>query len=173
MKRCALLLILSFFFVFVSFSQSAPASLLILNARVADGTGAPLRNVAVRISGDRIIAVGRLKPHKDEKVLDARGLVLAPGFIDIHNHSTEGLDSDPLAETQIAQGITTAIQGPDGGSPWPIASWLETRRKTPPLSMSPSWWGMPPFANRSWAPTSNDSPPPPKFRRWLTSRNKP
>jgi N-acyl-D-amino-acid deacylase len=57
--------------------------------------------------------------------------VLAPGFIDIHNHSDQRLDKDPLAETQIAQGITTIILGPDGESPWPIAAWLDSRRKNP------------------------------------------
>ncbi len=73
-----------------------------------------LRKVNVRISGDRIVNVGDFKPKKDEPVIDAKGLVLAPGFIDIHNHSTQGLDKDPLAETQIGQGITTVILGADG-----------------------------------------------------------
>ena len=51
----------------------------------------------------------------------------------MHNHSTEGLDTDPLAETQISQGITTVILGPDGDSPWPIGEWLDIRRKKPAL----------------------------------------
>jgi N-acyl-D-amino-acid deacylase len=106
-------------------------STVIINAQVADGTGGPLRHANVRISGDRITRIGNFKPTKDEPTIDAKGLVLAPGFIDIHNHSDECLDKDPLAETQIAQGITTIILGPDGESPWPIAAWLETRRKNP------------------------------------------
>jgi len=112
-------------------SQEKSASTVIINGRVADGTGASLRKVNVRISGDRIVNVGDFKPKKDEPVIDAKGLVLAPGFIDIHNHSTQGLDKDPLAETQIAQGITTVIFGADGSSPWPIAAWLDMRRKNP------------------------------------------
>src|SRR3982074_1836946 len=104
-------------------AQDAPASLVILNAQIADGTGAPLRSASVRITGDRIAKIGAFKPASGEKTLDAKGLVLAPGFLDIHNHSTEGLDADPLAETQIAQGITTVILGPDGDSPWPIGEW--------------------------------------------------
>jgi len=107
------------------------ATLLILNAQLADGTGAPLREGALRIHGNRIVSLGKLSPTSGERVLDAHGLVLAPGFIDIHNHSLDGLDSDPLAETQIAQGITTAVQGPDGESPWPIADWIAARRKNP------------------------------------------
>jgi N-acyl-D-amino-acid deacylase len=109
----------------------APDTLLIINAQLADGTGAPLVNGALRISGNRIMSVGKLSPAPGERVIDARGLLLAPGFIDVHNHSLEGLDSDPLAETQIAQGITTAVEGPDGESPWPIKDWIETRKQHP------------------------------------------
>jgi N-acyl-D-amino-acid deacylase len=106
-------------------------TMLILNAQLADGTGAPLSEGALRIRGNRIINIGKLSPAPGDRVIDAHGLVLAPGFIDIHNHSLEGLDSDPLAETQIAQGITTAVQGSDGDSPWPIKDWIAARRKNP------------------------------------------
>ena len=114
-----------------SFSQQKPAATVIINAQIADGTGRPLRKGNVRISGDRITKMGDFQPAKDEQVIDAKGLVLAPGFIDIHNHSTEGLDSDPLAETQIAQGITMLVVGADGDSPWPIGPWLKAREASP------------------------------------------
>jgi N-acyl-D-amino-acid deacylase len=112
-------------------APEASDTLLIFNARLADGTGAALGEGALRIRGDRIVGIGKLSAAGGERTLDAHGLVLAPGFIDIHNHSLDGLDADPLAETQIAQGITTAVQGPDGESPWPIAPWIEARRKNP------------------------------------------
>jgi len=117
----------------LAFHGTAPQTqtLLIINAQIADGTGAPLREGALRVRGDHIGAIGKLSPAPGERVIDAHGLVLAPGFIDIHNHSLKGLESDPLAETQIAQGITTAVQGPDGGSPWPIADWIEAQKKNP------------------------------------------
>src|SRR5262245_48953003 len=89
---------------------------VIVNARVADGTGAPLRNANVRVTGDRITAIGTFERQPGESVLDAKGLVLAPGFIDIHNHSDDELADHPLAESQIAQGITTVVLGLDGGS---------------------------------------------------------
>ena len=111
--------------------QTPLPTTVILNAKVADGTGAPLRNANVRISGDHIVRVGDFKPDKDERTIDAKGLVLAPGFVDIHNHSTEGIEFYPLAESQLSQGITTVILGADGDSPWPIAPWLEARRKNP------------------------------------------
>ncbi|MBS1841923.1 MAG: amidohydrolase family protein [Acidobacteria bacterium] len=106
-------------------------STVIINAQLADGTGAPLRHVNLRITGSRIAKIGNFKPAKSDKVLDAKGFILAPGFIDIHNHSTEGLDADPLAESQIAQGLTSLILGADGDSPWPIAPWIEAHRKNP------------------------------------------
>jgi N-acyl-D-amino-acid deacylase len=110
-------------------SSQRSDSFLIFNAQLADGTGAPLREGALRIHEGHIVSIGKLSPTPGERVLDAHGLVLSPGFIDIHNHSLDGLDADPLAETQIAQGITTAVQGPDGESPWPIADWIAARRK--------------------------------------------
>jgi N-acyl-D-amino-acid deacylase len=112
-------------------SGSEGDSFLISNAQLADGTGAALLEGALRVRSNRIVSVGKLSPAPGEKVIDAHGLILAPGFIDIHNHSVDGLDADPLAETQVAQGITTAVQGPDGDSPWPIAAWIEARRKNP------------------------------------------
>jgi N-acyl-D-amino-acid deacylase len=109
----------------------ALASTVIINAQVADGTGAALRKANVRITDDRIAAIGDFRPAAGDQVIDAKGLVLAPGFIDIHNHSEDGLETDPAATTQIAQGITTLLLGADGGSPWPIGDWLEQRRHKP------------------------------------------
>jgi len=97
-------------------TQQSAAKLpyIIVGAQVADGTGGELKSANVRVLGDRIEAVGDLVPQPGEPVIAANGLVLAPGFIDNHNHSTEGLKTDPAAETQVAQGITTVVLGPDG-----------------------------------------------------------
>lgn len=112
-------------------SRENRASLLILNAQIADGTGAPLRKANVRIALNHIVGIGELQPEAGESTIDARGLVLAPGFIDIHNHSTDGLQADPLAETQISQGITTLIVGADGDSPWPLINWIRQQQQKP------------------------------------------
>ncbi|MFY9550999.1 MAG: D-aminoacylase, partial [Thermoanaerobaculia bacterium] len=80
-------------------AEAAPAppnepdsvSWVIVGARVADGTGAPMEKKDVRVAGDRILEVGTLQPRPGEKVVSGSGLVLAPGFIDVHNHSEEGL----------------------------------------------------------------------------------
>jgi N-acyl-D-aspartate/D-glutamate deacylase/CubicO group peptidase (beta-lactamase class C family) len=103
----------------------------IVGAQVADGTGAPLGRVDVRIEGDTIREIGAVTPRADDRIFDATGLVLAPGFIDAHNHSTDGLDSDPDATTQVSQGITTVLLGQDGSSPYPVRDYLARRRSSP------------------------------------------
>src|SRR5215207_9724397 len=88
--------------------QPAPG-VIITGARIVDGTGAPPRTGSLRIEGDRIVAVGDVKPRDGDVIVDGKGLALAPGFIDIHNHSTSGLAQTPSADTQVAQGITTLV----------------------------------------------------------------
>lgn len=107
---------------------AAAESYLITGAQVADGSGSPLRQADVRVEGERITEIGHLKPKPRDIVVPAGGLILAPGFIDTHNHSTEALDTDPAAESQVSQGITTVLLGQDGGSPLPVAEYLEKRR---------------------------------------------
>ncbi len=58
-------------------------------------------------------------------------MIVAPGFVDIHNHSSNELANEPAATSQIAQGITTVVLGPDGSSPWPIGQYLAERKKIP------------------------------------------
>ncbi len=103
----------------------------IVGARVADGSGGPLRAASVEICGDTIVRVGRVRPVSGDRVVKGKGFLLAPGFIDIHNHSTSELARDPAAESQVSQGITTLVVGADGESPWPIADYLAARRASP------------------------------------------
>jgi N-acyl-D-amino-acid deacylase len=103
----------------------------IVGAELADGSGSPLRRANVRFVGDRVVSVGGGAPQRGDTIVDGAGLVVAPGFIDIHNHSSGELTDDPAAETQVAQGITTLVVGPDGGSPWPIGDYLAERQRTP------------------------------------------
>ncbi len=80
----------------------------------------------IGISGDRIVSVGNLADHPAELRLDVTGLVVAPGFIDIHSHalrpdaSRSGIYLWPDAENLIRQGVTSVIGGPDGSSPLPV-----------------------------------------------------
>jgi len=101
-----------------------PVSLLIAGGTVLDGSGGQGRIADVRIVGNSIRAVGKLRPIQGERVIDARGLTVAPGFIDTHSHADGGLIEDPDAETQIRQGITTSVVGQDGSSHMPLADWF-------------------------------------------------
>jgi N-acyl-D-amino-acid deacylase len=104
------------------------AAIVILGATLLDGSGrAPLKDSVVIIEGDQIVAVGRrgqVRIPRDARVIDARGLVVSPGFIDAHNHSERGFETDPSAASQVSQGITTVVVGQDGGSPFPAGAFL-------------------------------------------------
>jgi putative CocE/NonD family hydrolase len=113
-------------------SPPSVASFIVTNAQLVDGTGAPARPAAVRVANGRIAEVGALAPAAGDRVVDAAGLVLAPGFIDPHNHSTDGLLTEPQAASQVSQGITTLFVGQDGSSPWPIADYLSRLRAAAP-----------------------------------------
>jgi N-acyl-D-amino-acid deacylase len=102
-----------------------PRSTLIANATLIDGTGAPPRAAAVRVVGERIAAVGDLQVEPGEELVDARGLVLAPGFIDTHSHADIGLWEHRGALASVSQGITSAIVGQDGGSPYPLEAFFD------------------------------------------------
>jgi N-acyl-D-aspartate/D-glutamate deacylase len=101
--------------------------LIIRNARVLDGAGNPWFRADVAVTGDRIAAVGDLSAATGAREIDARGLYLAPGFIDTHTHAGSGLDDPELsaAEPLIAQGITTILANPDGGGPTDLAAQRE------------------------------------------------
>ncbi|MEO7453995.1 MAG: amidohydrolase family protein, partial [Fimbriimonadales bacterium] len=99
-------------------------TLLIVDGLVLDGSGKPGRVQDVRIEGDRIVEIGELKPRVNEKWIDAKGLVAAPGFIDAHSHTDGPMDADPLLESQVRQGITTAVVGQDGSSALPISDFF-------------------------------------------------
>ena len=125
----------------VATGNSNPAEIVaIVGATLIDGSGrAPTKDAVVIIKGDSIVAVGsehgRIRIPKDATQINARGLVLAPGFIDTHNHSDRGLDQDPSAATQVSQGITTIAVGQDGGSEFPIREYLN-KLDTKPVALN-------------------------------------
>ncbi|MBU6364956.1 MAG: amidohydrolase family protein [Gemmatimonadetes bacterium] len=95
---------------------------------VLDGTGAPARRLDVGIRGDRVVALAEALPRAGvRRVIEARGRVVAPGFLDLHAH-LEPLLEMPLAESALRQGVTFALGGPDGGSPLPLAPYLDSVR---------------------------------------------
>lgn len=106
-------------------------TLLLTNIRLLDGTGAPARAASVRIAGDTIAAVGELTRERSDSVIDGEGLTLAPGFVDTHSHADRALGSHPDALAAVSQGITTVIGGQDGGSPYPLAPFLDSLERHP------------------------------------------
>lgn len=101
-------------------SPAQEFDLLIRDARIIDGTGAPWFFGDVAVRGGRVSAVGRLSNPLASETVDARGLALAPGFIDVHSHGARGIFDNPSAENLIRQGVTTILEGPDGSSPLPL-----------------------------------------------------
>ena len=93
--------------------------ILIRNGRIVDGTGNPSWVGDVGIREGKIAGMGHLAGSQAKTVIDARGLVVAPGFIDIHNHSDYTLLTDGNAESMIRQGVTSMILG-EGGSAAPV-----------------------------------------------------
>jgi N-acyl-D-amino-acid deacylase len=102
--------------------------LLIAGADVIDGTGAARFAGSVGVVGDRIAFVGRgdTPVPEAEHLIDGRGRVVTPGFVDVHNHSDVGPLVDPSMPSTIRQGVTTVVVGNCGTSAWPVAGAAES-----------------------------------------------
>jgi N-acyl-D-amino-acid deacylase len=111
-----------------------PQTQLISNIQLIDGTGVPARKASVRIVNDRIKDIGDLNALKGEEVIDGKGYVLSPGFIDSHSHHEGGFAKDPGAVAVTNQGITTIVIGQDGDS-YPVDT-LKERYKSHPVSVN-------------------------------------
>ncbi|MGE0813076.1 MAG: amidohydrolase family protein [Vicinamibacterales bacterium] len=96
--------------------------------RIVDGSGSPWYVADIGVRGDRISAIGDLRTASAAARIDARGLIVAPGFIDPHAHARERLFDLPNAEGYLLQGITTVVDGNDGSSPVPLAPYLARAR---------------------------------------------
>lgn len=131
----AVLLILPLLFGSL-FAQTPSFDLVITGGRIIDGAGDPWYYGDVGIKGDTIVALGNLAQAPAARRLDAKGLVVTPGFIDIHTHARRGIFLDPAATNYIRQGVTSIFEGPDGSSPIPIAPFLE---KVGALKLAPNF----------------------------------
>lgn len=93
-------------------------NLVIKNARLVDGTGAPWFYGSIGVLGERIAELGQVDTPA-QRVIDAAGRVVAPGFIDAHSHSDEAFFKNPQAESKVRQGVTTEVIGQCGSSAAP------------------------------------------------------
>src|SRR5215510_7064520 len=105
-------------------AQNAPYDLLLRNGHIVDGSGNPWYVGDIAVRGDTIVRIGASISEPATRVIDVRGQVIAPGFIDIHSHARRGIFEVPTADNYIKQGVTTVIEGPDGGSAVPLAPFL-------------------------------------------------
>ena len=99
-------------------ADAGPYDILVAGGRIVDGTGNPWFQGDVGIRGDRIVAVGDLSGADADRLIDATGLVVAPGFIDLHTHSDGALVRDGTAQSKVRQGVTLDIAG-ESSSPAP------------------------------------------------------
>ncbi len=94
--------------------------ILLTGGKLIDGTGAPGWHADVGITGDRVVALGDLQGREARHVVDASGLIVAPGFIDLHAHSELTLLADGRGASKVRQGVTTEISGQCGFSAAPL-----------------------------------------------------
>jgi len=104
--------------------------LVIINARIVDGTGNPWFHGSIAVKDGRIAKVGRIENTDAKSVIDAHNQIVAPGFIDVHTH-TEDVYGNPKAENFIRMGVTTLVTGNCGGSDLNIGAFLGRIKKTP------------------------------------------
>ena len=163
-----LFLAMAFACIFAS-SQDKSPSTVIINAQVADGTGAPLRDLNVRISGDRIVTIGNFKPNKDEQIIDAKAsssLRASSTFTIIPSRASKKIPSPKLrlrkASRQLSSGPMAIPRGPS-------LRGLILGAKTPHPSIWQSSSATPRFANKFSARITSAPQRPPRSTKWFCS----
>ncbi len=111
--------------ILTSCSENKEFDILILNGEIYDGSMNKSVFTDIGINGNTIMKIGDLSNANAKRTIDAKGLVVAPGFIDMHAHLDPILELSDC-ESHIRQGVTTALGGPDGSSPWPLGQFLDS-----------------------------------------------
>lgn len=121
-------------------AQQAEYDLLIVGGHILDGSGSPWFEGSVAVKDGKIADIGRLPKASARRVVDATGLVVAPGFIDLHSHSDYTLLVDGTAQSKIRQGVTTEILG-ESSSAGPVLgpAASEFDRYLQPLGLQRDW----------------------------------
>src|SRR5262245_50178453 len=104
----------------IACAADPPFGLVFRGGRIVDGSGNPWFVGDVAVRGDKIAVVGRAVTGPAKREVDARGLVIVPGFIDMHSHSDQLLLEDGNAPSKVRQGVTTEVLG-EGSSAGPYA----------------------------------------------------
>src|SRR5918997_3064635 len=106
-------------------TQTPTYDLILRGGRIVDGTASPWYAADLAITGDTIARIAPTINEPAKRVVNVKGLIVAPGFIDIHTHARRGIFEVPTADNYVRQGVTTLIEGPDGGSPIPLAPFFK------------------------------------------------
>jgi N-acyl-D-amino-acid deacylase len=122
------IIVLVFSYYLTGCSDKQHFDVLVQNGNVFDGTGTTSQLIDIGIRNDRIVAIGNLSNATANRIIDAQDLVVAPGFIDMHAH-LDPLMTLPECESMLRQGVTTALGGPDGSSPMPLKTYMDSLEK--------------------------------------------
>jgi N-acyl-D-amino-acid deacylase len=101
-------------------SKGRDLDLVVSGGTVYDGAGGPPFRADLGIADGMIRTIGRIRRSRATAVIEADGLAVSPGFIDVHDHTDTGLLVNPRAESAVRQGVTTLVSGQCGGSPFPL-----------------------------------------------------
>ncbi len=118
--------------VLLSSCASTPAvyDMLILDGTIVDGTGSPAFEGDIAIVDGEIVKIGELNGIRASRVIDASGLTVAPGFIDLHSHADRNIRDHPGAENYLHQGVTTILTGNCGSSPVDLETFFDSIDET-------------------------------------------
>jgi N-acyl-D-amino-acid deacylase len=105
---------------------------VLVNGAIIDGTGKARSLANIRIADGKLSDVGVFKPLPGEKILDVKGMIVAPGFVDLQSLSPSAIEKDPGAAAWIAQGVTTAVLGSDGTGPYSVEDFMLPFDDKPP-----------------------------------------
>jgi len=132
--------ILTIFILGLHLAVIAQSGTIITNIQIVDGTGKPAFKASVKIVGNKIVAIGNLKPNQMDQIIDGKGKVLAPGFIDSHSHHFGDLNKNRAGLSTSSQGITTIVIGQDGNG-YPMDSLTKWMQTNPVVSNVASYTG--------------------------------
>ncbi|MGI8554563.1 MAG: N-acyl-D-amino-acid deacylase family protein, partial [Dehalococcoidia bacterium] len=118
------------------------AGVIIRNAQIYDGTGSPPFDADIALRGDRIVTVGQVEADA-ATTIDAKGLALAPGFIDVHSHDDFAVFFSPEMDFKVMQGVTTDIVGNCGSGVVPFDAAAKVFQARYPGNTAPQWDGYP------------------------------
>lgn len=114
-------------------SSAAEFDLVITNGRIVDGTGNPWFAGSVAVKDGRIADIGQIAAERGTRAIDAKGLILSPGFIDVHAHiettPTSGIERLPTANNYLQMGVTSVVTGNCGGSELSLGDWFAKLEK--------------------------------------------